>query len=459
MNRRSKVVRAWACTLSRCARLLCAVVFSWCGWQVCRAAPAKAEAPLDATVPAPASSPPPSLPSSPASAPAPSTDPPSLRQIVEWAQTNAVDAVAARAQLDVAKATQVGAHLSSINNPYLEVFADKGTSKNPTFMLLSNLWIPVELAGQRGKRIDESNARVDWQRYNMRAAHAMVAADAIRAWGNVVVARKRNEIWNEVLKESKAEAEWFRKRLELGDATLRDARMSDVEVGRNLVALESSIADSERALADLKRLAGRDVSVEDVDAILEPPSYPALSDPNPQYKTLAERSPWVAALEKQSMFHVATAHRAAREAHVPVNLILTAGRGEFGEARYGGGASWTFPTIHRNQGQQAVAYAERTRVLKERDARVFAISTTLSGLHAEYEQLRQALHELTDLAEPAAVDTVKASVEMQRSGKGDLLPIITARRDLALLRIRRMDLLQRAWSLVAEAVALTGVLP
>ena len=90
---------------------------------------------------------------------------------------------------------------------------------------------------------------------------------------------------------------------------------------------------------------------------------------------------------------------------------------------------------------------------------VLVLTGVVAGLGAERLQVRRALTELRERAEPAAQASVEAALTMQRAGKGELLHVLTARRDLALLRARRLDLLAREWSIVSDLVALTGELP
>jgi cobalt-zinc-cadmium efflux system outer membrane protein len=56
-------------------------------------------------------------------------------------------------------------------------------------------------------------------------------------------------------------------------------------------------------------------------------------------------------------------------------------------------------------------------------------------------------------------DAVEAAVQVQKAGKGELLRVLTARRDLALLRTRRLEMIRREWGIVSQAAALTGDLP
>jgi hypothetical protein len=48
---------------------------------------------------------------------------------------------------------------------------------------------------------------------------------------------------------------------------------------------------------------------------------------------------------------------------------------------------------------------------------------------------------------------------MQLAGKTDLLSVVVARRDLFMLRLRRLDIAERAWALLGDWVELTGKVP
>jgi cobalt-zinc-cadmium efflux system outer membrane protein len=142
-----------------------------------------------------------------------------------------------------------------------------------------------------------------------------------------------------------------------------------------------------------------------------------------------------------------------------VNLILSAGRGDLGETRLGGGLAWTFPTLRTNQGEQARAEAERARALAEGEAQRRSLTAALRGYHAELTQVRAAIDEMSSTAEITAQTIVEAASEMQRAGKGEYLRVLMLRRDLAVLRSRRLDLVKRAWSISADIVAITGEAP
>jgi cobalt-zinc-cadmium efflux system outer membrane protein len=383
---------------------------------------------------------------------------PDLRQVVQLAKERAPSIVSARGEVDVARGGYAGARLFPVTNPTLELFADRGTlgvTKDVTIQ--ANLWIPVEVSGQRGARVAEVEANVAWQTENLDAARAAAAGLAVRAYGNALVAAERVRTFEKIVAVSRDEHAFYEQRLAAGDATERDATLANVELARNRITLRESNADLTRAITELRHVTGTP-SLMLTERDPAPPAGP--SGPAEAFaRRVAQVSPLVTALTSEAAYHARAKQRQAREADPPVNVILSGGRGDFGEARFGGGVAFTFPVARRNQGEQARADAARRRALAERAATQRAIETTVIGLFAEREQVRAALQELATEAKPAAQAAIDAALATQQAGKGELLAVLTARRDLALLETRRLELLEREWNILGDLVALTGELP
>lgn len=378
----------------------------------------------------------------------------SLEQVITLAKAEAPNVALARAGVAIGRSAYAGARLSPLANPSLEVFVDRGLTGTKDVTVQSNVWIPVEVSGQRALRIAEADALVALQEANLVDARAIAASDSVRAYGGLVVADARVRTLAGIVEVSRAEADVYRARLAAGDATAPDVTLAEVELARNSVALTESRADRIRALTELNRLTGLRLA-EAPSGPLEPPpgEEPAAAD------AVAARAPSVKASEGEATYYARSRDRQGREAHPPISLIVSAGRGDLGELRFGGGMSFTFPVARRNQGEQARADAERARALVERDVKARVIAATLEGLAAERQQVQRALVELERTAEPAAEAAVTAALERQRSGKGELLGVLIARRDLSLIKARRLDLVQREWSIVSDLVRLTGDLP
>jgi cobalt-zinc-cadmium efflux system outer membrane protein len=382
---------------------------------------------------------------------------PELHEVVRLAKEHAPSTVSARAGVAIGKAGYAGARLAPFANPVLEIHAERGTMGTKDVAIEGELWIPVELSGQRGARIAAVDAYVAWQTEALGAARAAAAGGAVRAYGAAVVAAERVRTFERIASVSRDEAEVYRQRLGAGDATQTEATLANVELARNRITLRESRADLTHALTELRRVTGVPTFGEPTRSP-EPPMGPT-GDPRAFARRSATGSPHVTSYTREATYYAREKQRQAREASSPVSVILQGGRGDLGEARFGGGIAIALPVARRNQGEQAKADAERLRAIAEREATKRAIETTVEGLFEEREEVRAAIEELATQAKPAAQAAIDAALATQQAGKGELLAVLTARRDFALLETRRLELLEREWTILGDLVALTGELP
>ncbi|MFO0661938.1 MAG: TolC family protein [Polyangiaceae bacterium] len=385
---------------------------------------------------------------------------PSLSRAIALARDHAPQVITARGMTNVAQSSQIGARLSPLTNPYLEVFADRGTTGTRDLTIAANLWLPIELGGQRSLRIAESDAWIAWAGTNLEAARAFAASEAIRAYGTALVAAERARIGENILATARSESALYQARLDAKDATVLDARLANLEVSRNQSMLTEARADLSRALADLARLTGEtSIAPPDASVSVDPPAPKTDASSTTSIDRAVEGSPFVRSSAREAEFRQREGARLGRDSHAPVNFILSAGRGDLGETRLGAGLAWTFPMLRTNQGEQARAEAERARALAENETQRRAMTATLRGLYTELTQTRAAADEMSTTAEVEAQALVDAAVEMQRAGKSEYLRVLMMRRDLAMLRTRRLELIKRAWSITADITAVTGDAP
>ena len=99
------------------------------------------------------------------------------------------------------------------------------------------------------------------------------------------------------------------------------------------------------------------------------------------------------------------------------------------------------------------------RAVSESEVQRRSLAAALRGYHTELKQVRSAIDEIGSIAGLTAQAIVDAAIEMQRAGKGEYLRVLVLRRDLAVLRARRLDLVKRLWSITADIVAITGEAP
>jgi cobalt-zinc-cadmium efflux system outer membrane protein len=375
---------------------------------------------------------------------------PSLERIVALARAQGPRVLLGRAQIAIARAGYAGARLPPVANPYLELTADRalgvgGNGRDPN--LLAQLWLPVELFGQRGRRIEETDAAVRLTEKSLELSRALATGEAVRAYGDVVVGAARLKVLGDLMEVSRSEATSYEERYSAGDATIQDANLARVDLARYAVLLEEAKGTTAAALLELNRLTD--------SSFATPPAAPLLP-PVVDQRPNADDLPAVQTPRAEADYHSRVKERFKREALGPVSLILTGGRDEVGDAKLGGGLGYTFPVFRRNQGEQARADAERSRALVESRLNRQLVESRLTALAVELTQVRRALDLLRDQAEPAAVAAVDSATAMRRAGKGELLAVLTSRRDLALVQLRRLELATREWDLLAELTAITG---
>jgi outer membrane protein TolC len=252
------------------------------------------------------------------------------------------------------------------------------------------------------------------------------------------------------LEVARSEAKSYEARYAAGDVTLRDEKLSELELGRYSVLLEEARADVFEGFFELNRLTGAAYSLLP-DALVRVPKSLV---PTPRdLRTV----PAVEVFRAEASYYWRSRERLRREgAAGALSLILNGGRDEFGAGRLGVGVGYAFPVLRRNQGEVARADAERSRALLDARLTRRILTARVATLRKEFEQVGRALEVLESEAEPAAIAAVEAATQMQRAGKSDLLPALTSRRELGLLRLRRLDLVAREWNIASGLYALLG---
>jgi cobalt-zinc-cadmium efflux system outer membrane protein len=384
---------------------------------------------------------------------------PSLDQVASRARDYAPGVVEASGAVGTARSVGIGARLSSFGNPYIEVIADRGHHTTDV-QALGTMWIPVDVNGQRSARIGEADRLLEWRQLSRSEMQSRAMAEAVLAYGDGLVASGHlaNALAQEA--EARSEATWFTAKAEARDATIVDVSMAISEVSRYVQAR----AEAQLRLHDARLRLVILTGTQDLD-----PSPPTGTRPDPPALrvTLGAASrvasqgevPALRANQAEAGFWSAMRERAETDKNAPFLLVLYGGRGDFGEARMGGGLGYTFPIARRNQGEVARAQAERTRALQMRSTLQRSVVARLQSAYASLQTALEAVTEMDATGIPAAQTAVKATLDSFREGKTELVRVIIARRDLATVRARRLDLVSAAWRSYAEMVSILGTLP
>ncbi|MGC4064412.1 MAG: TolC family protein [Polyangiaceae bacterium] len=379
---------------------------------------------------------------------------PTLERVLALASERAPEVAVARAELEASRSVAVGARVLPLQNPYLEVIAERG-GKGVTrdVYVTAQLHTPIEFAGQRGKRIAEAQSFVEWNAASFELMRARVSGAVVQSYGECVTLAARYETLAELLASAQTEATVLGARRDAGDATERDAQLAELERSRIAVQIDETLASLGAALNELARLTGRRFGAPGRDI-----SFPRV-DVNVLSNSSAPAAPLVLGAEAEARYYARVDERLHRERLPPISVILQGGRGDFGETRLGAGLAWSLPAFRYNQGERARAQADAQRARSTASAMKSSISQRLAAIAQEGVQLRTAVERLDRDAIPAAELATESATRMQRAGKTDLLSVVVARRDFYVLRLRRHELALRAWELLGEWVELTGRVP
>jgi len=381
---------------------------------------------------------------------------PSLQEVLKRAEKKAPQVRLGTAALDVSRSGFVNAKRPPLGNPYFELVGQHGNNGATNgISYIGTFWLPIELVGQRGKRIAEAEAYVSLHQKTLDQAEASALGEAVNAYGVVVVAAERLRVLEEVVRNSKTTADLYEARLQAGDAILRDATIARVEHAKNQVLLQDAHGRMAVAFTDLSRLTG-----ERYDSVSAPSLHPPdFAMDGYLAKGEKELAPAIAAAEAEAQYYGSQSDRLQRESWGNFQLMLVGGRGDQGEVRLGAGVAYELPAFRANQGEIARADAERLRAQTERSIRQSYIDTRISGVVQQYKQLQKAHEVLSQVALPAANEAVEAAQATLQAGKDDWFIVLMTRRDQAMLKLQSLDLIERQWWLLGELVHLTGDLP
>jgi cobalt-zinc-cadmium efflux system outer membrane protein len=364
----------------------------------------------------------------------------------------------ARGDYESSRTNQVAARLSSFLNPYVEVQGQSGAYTKDV-SINGFVALPWEVSGQRSARMAEADRLEGWKKANVQRAEWAVLGDVVEAYGNALVdaARIREALRAE--EDARRELDHNEQRLKVGDVTVFEVSLSEAEVARwAQVRAEYQIRflQSRSALAQAMGVLEVDEPKDMTDKDLMPIRK---SGEVPPVENIVASSPIVRTLGLEAAYWVASGERAKAEKYPATSLIVNGGRGDMGEWRAGAGLAWTLPTTRRNQGEMAKANAEASRARQVMDRWRVTLTAKAAETLEVFRISRQAIEEQERTSIPAAQRVVDAAFSSYRAGKGELLRVFLARRELSTARTRLLDLIQTHWRAYATLAALTGELP
>jgi outer membrane protein, heavy metal efflux system len=332
----------------------------------------------------------------------------SLEQAVARAIEQQPSLRAARSQVEVAQGTKIQASLRPNPSVSFERREEPGGTDNLTTVGIE--W-PLDLFRRSG-RIAVADREVVTAQLSAADRERLLAAEVRSRYGDVLATIRDLELFDELVTATQKQYDLLRARVEEGASPPLERDLLDVELRRAQAERLLQAGRTETAMFDLKRVlamkADATLTVRDTfEALVQRESAvaPLVRDTSTTVEQRADVREAAARIETA----VAKIDRAESEGRFDVSLFanymrMDSGFPQRGFAPDGGlervrgqfnywsaGAMVTIPVLHRNQGDVAVARAERTGAAAALDAARLAAETELASARARDERAREAV--------------------------------------------------------------------
>ncbi len=337
-------------------------------------------------------------------------------------------------------------------NPDVSFEATRDTPhENLTFGL------PVEIGGQRGRRIGVAREELSLADLDVRAAMATLRRNLRLAFYGLLAADQRVRLANEVLDLAERARSVAQARFDEGDVPRLDVLQADLGVARARTDADLARATRASALADLNAVLnqppGRAVSV--VGDLGEAPPIPGFDR--------------AIALAGASNVAILSAGRDAavegkrldllRADRVPTPTV-TFGLPMNAPGEYNVGASvgvmMTVPLFSRNQGEIAQSQATIDQAHAMGDAARRQVESQVYSALARIEAQRQQVESFRTRVVPAAEELATLAEESYKAGRDSVLALLDAQRSLRDVRLQYLQALLDFQAALADLEEVIG---
>ena len=332
----------------------------------------------------------------------------SLEQAIARALEQEPSLRATRSEVDVAQGMRQQASLRP--NPSVS-FEWRDEPGGTDHLATVGIEWPLELS-RRGGRIAVADRELTTAQLAVADRERVLAADVRMRYGDVLAAIRNLELFDDLLSATQKQYELLRSRVEEGASPPLERDVLDVELRRVQAERLLQAGRTETAVFELKRVLGMKadatLTVRDTFEDLvqrESAVAPQVANPSMAVEQRADVREAAARIETA----VAKIDRAESEGSFDVSLFanymrMDAGfpqrgfapdgrlervRGQFNY--WSAGAMLTIPVLNRNQGEVAVARAERTGAAAAYDAARLAAEAELASARARDERAREAV--------------------------------------------------------------------
>ena len=332
----------------------------------------------------------------------------SLEQAVARALEQEPSLRATRSEIDVAHGMRQQASLRPNPSVSLEWRGEPGGTDHLATIGIE--W-PLELS-RRGRRIAVADHELTTAQLTVADRERVLAAEVRMRYGDVLATIRNLELFDDLLSATQKQYELLRSRVEEGASPPLERDLLDVELRRVQAERLLQAGRTETAVFELKRVLGMkpDATLTVRDTLEDFVQRESVGAPQVANLSMAvEQRADVREAAARIETAAAKIDRAESEGSFDVSLFASYMRMDSGFPQHGfapdgrlervrgqfnywsAGAMFTIPVLNRNQGQVAVARAERTGAAAAYDAARLAAETELASARARDERAREAL--------------------------------------------------------------------
>lgn len=370
--------------------------------------------------------------------------------VVALARSQAPVVRMADADVNVERGRRAGARVLSADNPVLSGGLGSRWGDERTTDRDLTLSVPIELGGQRGKRIAAADADVRLANERTGEVRRRAAGQAAEAYfavlfarGTLALARERQELAERLVQTARA-------RKDAGDAAEFEVNLARGELSRarsGVASAQRRVASARTQLATVLGLGSMQGAT--VTGALDDRGFVALDIS--------------AQVDGRTDVRAARARVSAASARVTLadtkrwpalSFQLGYAREESADIAFGGLAI-TLPLFDRGQGERAEARAQRHRAELEVELTERAASAQIEGAREAYVAAVAAVEEMKDTALPLAIENERMARESYAAGKLELPAMLVVQREALDTRVEYLErLLEAALAAVDLWVAL-----
>ncbi|MGZ7456397.1 TolC family protein [Pseudomonas sp. Ma2-10] len=306
------------------------------------------------------------------------------------------------------------------------------------FMTMQMVGVRQEMpnSAKRKARIEVADSAIDRAAAERRVERLKVRQATALAWINSFSVERKDALFQDFYKENRLLADTVRAQIAGGRAQPADAVTPKQEAAQLEEQQDDLIRQRAQARAALKRWIGPAGNDKPVGRL---PEWPVEAS---GYSQKLQRHPELAAFapmtrEAQARVREAEADKQSDWSWEVDYQHRSRQFGDMVSVQF----SWDLPLFpdSRQNPKIAAKHAELNQLEAEREALSREYTQQLEDELADYERLNRAVHRTEDSLLPLAKEKVELSMASYRAGKGDLISVVAARRELIEARLKQID--------------------